>query len=88
MNKEHKDWFKYGREYQAYRMLKRANSPLYRLMVQSVWDARKNAHRWLHRGDCTYCQFYAGVGILCDECIHNARSYEPLRDHWTPKEDH
>lgn len=83
MNKEQKDWFEYGGERSVYRMLKRANSPLYRLMIQSVWDARKKAHAWKHKGDCERCKH--SYTLSCKNCLYNTSEYHTYLDNWEPK---
>ena len=50
MTSEQKAWYEYGIEKGTCNLLKKCNSPLYRLMLKSVWGKRKAAHDYLkHR---------------------------------------
>lgn len=84
MTEEQQDWKDYGIKKYYYFALKVMNDPQYRMLAQRAWDARKKAHRWLHRGDCELCR--RAYTEFCNNCLHNVYETERLNDNWKPKD--
>ena len=83
MTEEQKDWYDYGIKKYFYFAMKVLNDPQYRMLAQRAWDARKRAHRWLHRGNCELCR--RSYTSFCYNCIHDVDELDCIYDNWEPK---
>lgn len=95
MTEEQKDWYEYGLKKYLYFALKVMNDPQYKKLAQRAWDARRKAHRWFHRGDCSKCRHcpasFADRKTWVDECyscLYNDFIYDEAveADRWEPKD--
>lgn len=82
MTKEQKEWFDYGRKKAAWLIAKELEPGSEREITQIAWDARKKAHRWLHKNECEHCKHFEEEwdGSDCPFCSACEKNY------WEPKE--